>query len=76
MYYRVSLDWLSDGGGEPIVVESPEEAQALGLLRQAPEHVRQAVLTLLRSASVPDALSLPPPAIETKNRRVSRPGKK
>lgn len=49
MYYRVSLDWLAEGGDEMILVESPEDQEMLRLIQGAPSHIRQAVLTLLQA---------------------------
>jgi transcriptional regulator with XRE-family HTH domain len=52
VFYRLSLDELlgAPSNDGRIVAESAEEAQAILLLRQAPQHVREAVLTLLGSS--------------------------
>ena len=54
VFYKVSLDDLLGRslGLDEIKAKTPEEEQAVLLMRRAPSHVRDAVLTLLRS-SVP-----------------------
>jgi transcriptional regulator with XRE-family HTH domain len=51
VYYRVSTDWLLEGGAEPIVAETAAEEAVLKALREAPDAIRDAVAAILRPYS-------------------------
>ncbi|EHL97668.1 hypothetical protein HMPREF9946_04015 [Acetobacteraceae bacterium AT-5844] len=52
MFFRLPLEAiLGEESSAEVIRASREEVEAVQLLRHAPPHVREAVLTLLRSAA-------------------------
>jgi len=66
MFFKLPLEAiLGEDSSAEVIRASQEEIEAVHLLRHAPAHVREAVLTLLRSAAAGNEV---PSRINSRNR--------